>query len=321
MIDDTSFAGELIRHYREHRNLFVPEAQVREEFDILMQLHAWLPARIKPDDWLANFDEHERPYAVQMLHRFVFFPDHLTDELLAAAFHQISATIARGKTFRAAASDWNAFCDNSLLTYVTGEQPHPTDSGYLFARKARKFLGFSQQDIEFPDVAVRRLRAHPGRSVIFVDDFVGSGNQFRETWERKVKVDDNIECSFDDLHEAGAISGVFYCNAVSSEEGRKTIIAECPAVRVFSGNMIEADASFVSATSRKWPKELRDIGRMFIERLQGRYGYTGDDDGEEDWRGFHQLGLGLAFEHSTPDATLPIFHSNRKGWRPLVYLS
>jgi len=33
--------------------------------------------------------------------------------------------------------------------------------------------------------------------------------------------------------------------------------------------------------------------------------------------GFHNLGLGVAFEHSVPDATLPVFWHSSDDWKPL----
>jgi hypothetical protein len=307
---------ELIEIYDQHRRLFVPEAQVRAEFDALMTLHAWEPSKIKPEDWLENFDSVELPYALQMLHRFVFYPDHLTDELLASAFHQISGLSARKRTFSDAKSVWNSFCREVVLTYVEGEEPDPTDSGYTFARKARQFLGI--QDIRRPEDVVKLLWLGPPRPVVFVDDFVGSGNQFIETWERPVEVESGVFTSFAHLSALSKFGEAFYCNAVSTAVGKERIERRCPDLLVFAGNVISSESSFISKETRQWPAPLRNVAAKFIESLKDRVGYREDDGGEDDWGGFHHLGLGLAFEHSTPDATLPVFRSERNGWRHLV---
>ncbi len=288
---------------------------------MLMDLHAWDPARIKPRDWLENFNEAERPFALQMLRRFVFFPDHLTDELLRAAFHQVSASIAHGKMFRDGLQSWQIFCSNAILTYVTGEVPRPTDSGQLFARKARQALGFDEREIVPPNDAVQLLLDGSRKVVIFVDDFVGSGNQFCETWNRKIECSDGLYRSFANLSSTGKIIGAFYCNAVGTKKGHSKILNRCPNVHIFSGNLLNDDASFVDVASTQWPEPIKAASQGFIKGLQKRYGFVSENQGEEDWRGFHALGLGLAFAHSTPDATLPIFRSNRKGWRPLVMRS
>jgi hypothetical protein len=310
--------AQLARIYRENSALFVPEAQVWAECDSLIELHAWDPSRIKPRDWIENFTDAERPFALQMLHRFVFFPDHLTDELLAAAFHQISGLIAQGKEFPQANNDWEKFRAEAILTYVTGEKPNPADSGLLFARKARQTLGFAENEIVSPDDAVSRTADQPGQIVVFVDDFVGSGNQFCATWMRPVQCSDGSHKSFADLSATGALTAAYYCNAASTVRGLQKIASICGAVHVFSGNVIGPDSSFVDPASTRWPTALRDVGRAFVEGIKPRYDFLAENGGQSDWRGFHRLGLGLAFAHSTPDATLPIFHSERSGWQPLV---
>jgi hypothetical protein len=312
---------ELQGFYDENRELFIPEAQIRAEFDALLQLNSWSPAKIKPQDWLENFEVAEMPYALQMLHKFVFFSDDMTDHLLASAFHQISSQVARGKSFKTAEKDWDSFCNSAIITYVTGETPNPTDSGHLFARKGRQFLGLSEDSFCSPDEAVRNLNTRGYGHVVLVDDFVGSGNQFIETWQRPISVGRGNVASFKSLTAQQRISTAFYCNAVTTSAGAVAIAQNCPGVNVLAGNVLGPEFSFVSGHTRRWPAAAREIGERFVFSLRARYDFLAEDESEEDWRGFHALGLGLAFEHSTPDATLPIFHSERNGWQPLVRLA
>jgi hypothetical protein len=55
-----------------------------------------------------------------------------------------------------------------------------------------------------------------------------------------------------------------------------------------------------------------------LKRISERAGYIQENGGPDDWRGFHGLGLTVAFEHGIPDASLPIFFSERNGWKPLM---
>ncbi len=204
------------------------------------------------------------------------------------------------------------------MTYVTGESPHLSDSGILFARKAKRALGFREQDIVSPDAAIADLMATPGLPLVFVDDFVGSGRQFEATWHRKVECLDGTSRSFADLRDGGQLTQAYYCNAVSTAAGLARIAENCPGVMVLPGNVVGVEASFTDDGTRQWPSQLREIGRRFIAGVAPRCGFLASDGTEEDWRGFDLLGLGLSFSHSTPDATLPIFHSERNGWKPLV---
>ena len=66
-----------------------------------------------------------------------------------------------------------------------------------------------------------------------------------------------------------------------------------------------------------WPEHLKYSGPSFIQNISQRIGVP-DDEGPDDFRGFHRLGLAIAFAHSTPDATLPIFRWEGNGWFPLA---
>jgi hypothetical protein len=110
---------------------------------------------------------------------------------------------------------------------------------------------------------------------------------------------------------------IVYCNAVVTELGRNRISNACPFVVLVTGNVIPASYSWTSNSSLLWPEEERENGIAFIRRVSEHMGLGDDGGGERDWRGFNSLGLGIAFEHSTPDATLPLFHW-AEGWQPLV---
>ena len=83
--------------------------------------------------------------------------------------------------------------------------------------------------------------------------------------------------------------------------------------------MIPERYSLASAESLLWPEPIRADGIAFVESIGRRLGYNKSDGGEEDWRGFHRLGLALAFQHSVPDANLPLFFTDNNGWTPLVH--
>ena len=85
------------------------------------------------------------------------------------------------------------------------------------------------------------------------------------------------------------------------------------------GNVVPRAHTLVGGHSTLWssPALLADI-QALVKTYSEKLGYIEDAGGEQDWEGFHKLGLGLAFEHSTPDASLPIFYSQVNGWAPLV---
>jgi hypothetical protein len=215
-----------------------------------------------------------------------------------------------------ASARWRDFCGQALITIVQGEDPNPSDSGWLFARKARQAVGIDQNQLFQPREVVEKLAQGFTGPVVFVDDFVGSGEQFLKTWRRTYSHATGV-ASFESL--AAATSATFYyCNAMTTEYGRRRLNRHVPQLRISAGNVIPQRYSLADPQSMLWPEPIRDDGIAFIEKVGRRLGYDADNGGETDWRGFHKLGLALAFQHSVPDANLPLFFTDNNGWTPLV---
>ena len=247
----------------------------------------------------------------------MFFSDEIVDALFLSAFHSLSNHRPRGWWTRPEANRvWNEFLASAYITIVQGESANPADSGFLFARKARQILGMPEEQLLFPDQALKAAADGFVGPMIFVDDFIGSGEQFIKTWTRRRSIPGHGRISFEDLPRNSRHPFV-YCSAVLTEYGRSRILRACPTVKLVTGNVIPDTYSWTSAFSILWPDHERDAGIEFIRRVSAKIGLGDDAGGERDWRGFHMLGLGVAFEHSTPDATLPIFHWTET-WRPLV---
>ncbi|ARR53196.1 hypothetical protein HY78_06945 [Rhizorhabdus wittichii DC-6] len=297
--------------------VFPNESNVLEACGRLVDFGAWDQTKIDPEGWLGNFAASERPFALVLLSRFTFLADHLVDQLFRSAFQNLSAMLLEDwPVFSDACERWSAFCGEALITIVQGEDPNPSDSGWFFARKTRQAIGIDQNQLFEPREVIAKLVEGFSGPVVFVDDFVGSGEQFLATWRRQY-VHASGTASFATL-AASSSATFFYCNAMTTEYGRKRLHRHVPGVRISAGNVIPERYSLADPGSLLWPKSIRGDGIALVEAIGRRLGYKADDGGEDDWRGFHQLGLGLAFQHSVPDANLPIFFTDRNGWTPLV---
>ena len=103
--------------------------------------------------------------------------DHLVDQLFRSAFQNLS-NVLFGEEWPESGvvcEGWRRFCNRALITIVQGENPNPSDSGWLFARKARQTLGIDQDQLREPREVVAMLADGFSGPVVFVDDFVGSG--------------------------------------------------------------------------------------------------------------------------------------------------
>lgn len=296
----------------------IAPAQVNRDFvlakcNYFVNVQLWpLKSKINPEQWLSNFTSDEIDHAVHLLNSFIFFPDAIVNQLFVSAFQDLSRTIRRpSEPFISTRAAWKTFCSDVLITYVTGETPNATDSGYTFARKARQLIDITENRILSPNAVLNELIANGPRPVVFVDDFVGSGNQFLATWNRPVRIRDGHTMSFQHYASVSRQTDFFYCPLVCTQYGREQIVSKCPVVTLNSAHYLPPTYSAIADNSVIWPEHLRQTGPRFVETASRRAGIP-----EDKWRGYRNLGLALAFDHGVPDATLPIFYWN-SGWKPL----
>lgn len=288
---------------------------MRGKADFLVDTQLWpLHQRLDPHGWLANFDRNELPYAVHLLNSFMYFSSTLLDQLFVSAFRGLSRHVVSAKTRSNRIQEWKRFLNEVVVTFPTGETPSSADSGHLFARRSRDLIGIKEAKILSPDQALCQLEAGTTNCIIFVDDFVGSGVQFSRTWNRKHPT---LGTSFATRSKKAAT--VYYiplfCTEFALERTLAPLIAD---VRFLPVHILSSRYSALASRSVFWPESLKKDAPGFIERKSIELGIP-DTGGTlpEDWRGFAGLGLGIAFEHQIPDASLPLFYTTRSGWCPL----
>ena len=261
---------------------------------------------LDPVRWLDNFSNDEIEHALYLLNAFMYFAPTLVDQIFSSAIRTIGRLMSKNQ--------WKVFLDSVLVTLVTGEKPNVTDSGHLFARRARQ-LGIPEERITSPEHACTQIQRGFDGAVVFVDDLVGSGNQFIETWRRPYRT--QYESFMALAHVSRAT--FYYCPAFCTQLGLEQIKLACPEVTVTPGVFIPDNYGALAPDSVVWPTRLKSTAEQFLRSASRRAGIP-DTGGTEpdDWRGFASLGLTIAFENSVPDATLPIIYWECNGWRPLM---
>ena len=293
------------------------EAFVESKIQYLVDIHVWPESQcLDPRGWLSNFDQpEERPFALNMLNVFIYYNESIVDALFLGAVQQLSATVTESTySFDEAQEKWSSFLKTTLITYVEGEKPNPTDSGFTFARKARQVLGIAESQIKSPVDALHVLSTNDTHPIIFVDDFVGSGNQMIGSWHRPYCIGSGKISSFAAAFEHGA--KIFYTPIVATEYGLKRIRKRCIGLNLRPAHVIDEMYSLTSDKSILWPTALKSHAADFLFNASQRAGIV--DEPSLNWKGFHDLALPFAFSHGVPDATLPLYFWNRNGWTPLT---
>ena len=292
------------------------ELFIKSKVQFFADVHVWPEHGVlDPERWLGNFLDEERPFALNLLNVFLYYNDLLVDALFHRAVHELSSGItASSVSSSEAATQWQSFLRNLRVTYVEGEKPNPTDSGLLFARKARQILGIDEEQIVAPaDALLERLR-DGDRRILVVDDFVGSGNQMKETWHRVYADGSEDACTF--ASAAGRGAKVVYVPLVSTSYGLDNLTVCCPGLDVRPVHVLDNSYSLIHPKSVLWPDGLRADAQDFLLTASRRAGVV--DELGDMWKGYCGLALPIAFSHCVPDATLPLYYWEENGWAPLI---
>lgn len=295
---------------------------VAENWKFFVNAQLWpRAARFDPKGWLENFDAADQKYAIRLLEGFTYFADELVGALFKGAFQNLSQLVVQNKdNYFSASSQWTQFLESAIVVRVEGHHSSDADSGFIFTRLARDRLGVQEEQLLAPARALEQLKATPRGNVIFVDDFVGSGEQFENTWTKIHQLSDLGAASFKSVVGtigSGAVK-FYYCPLICTEVGGDYIAAKCPLVKVVPAHVLPESYSALSSSSVIWREDMKVEGPLFVERASVKAGIPFRDGQEGCWTGYRKLGLALAFAHGWPDAVLPIFTHQENGWKPLL---
>lgn len=279
----------------------------------------WAPEpKLRPSAWLNNFTANEeRLLAAILLDNFIFYTDRAADRLLLSAFDQLEDDVLGG-AISYPGHTANDLLRNFIFTPVEGENPRPTDSGKAMCGKLRDLAQVDDERFFDPHVALQC--AASGTPIVFVDDFIGSGQQLINTWKREYLAGPTP--SFAAAYSARPFPAV--CIAmVATDAAVRNVRGEGIPIEVVATHVLEdaygivhLDAPPVTPSIIDFQTSLRDFLRRHAPTLNlPTYLQAGDSP----LYGFHELGLLFSFERKPPDSTLPIlWASGPQEWICLV---
>ena len=141
------------------------------------------------------------------------------------------------------------------------------------------------------------------KKYIFIDDFIGTGNQVL----KKLKEDVTL------LREKNPHLEINYYVLIATEEG----LSKIREAKLFDNvnALYELDSTFKSLeeSSRYFEKKSKGIEIEFTKNKVNQYGSSLFANP----LGYEGCQLLLGFEHNTPDNSLPIFWSAENNWNPI----
>ncbi len=268
---------------------------------------------MRPNAWLRNFEDSDRYIAAVLLDKFNYYNETLTNRLLIASYNSISDGLSKGPQ-TPKSKDLVSAVSNAVFTLVEGENPNLTDSGYTFCRRARQVLRVDESLIVSPIDAL--THASKGGTVVFLDDFIGSGDQFKETWERKISASSPI--SFKEAQTSTNFNAIYISLACTSY-GLANINTIAPYVAVCSAHFLTEANTYkeIKHNGKNLRSEIEQLLHKYAPRLTPKESHMQQNLCKA--FGYKLRGLLFGFSHSIPDATLPIFWSpGTNNWEPLI---
>ncbi len=275
------------------------------------------PPRLSPRSWLANFTEQEeKATAAAILDRLTYFSSARVNDLFTGAYREWEAGRCEVPAVSppAATRAKNEWINAAVWTGIQGEEPNPTDSGYIFQRLVRNLLKIEQDNIVPQNTAAQH--AANGGNVVFVDDFIGSGRQVRQTWTRQ-----HDGTSFANVFNGATDRAALIC-LVATQYGLEQLRLKDISPQIYAAHVVGPDSSITGMDRRPYdpPAASKSNVLALLEKYSKHLKVDSYmDDAVSRTFGFHGLGLMLGFEHGRPDSTLPILWAEGPdSWTPLM---
>lgn len=291
--------------------------QVLRKCSTMHKARFWV-SDVRERAWINNFSSSPREqfFAAWILDHFVFFSDEMVDSLFKTAFSTMCQTFRGLFSPRVnAVAKAEQFLKEAVYTRVEGENPNPTDSGNLFCRKARQKLEIDESRIVEPALACEF--AFNGSPVIFLDDFTGSGEQLRTTFTRRYRSTPPysfFEVRNERTKRKQPFTAIYIC-LVATETALSNLQRNRIPVQVYATHIIGSNYSVKKGSPLFDYVEFETFLRKWSSQLE-LHGHMKKND--HPTFGFHELGLTVAFQHSVPDATIPIIWApGPSDWQPL----
>lgn len=191
-----------------------------------------------------------------------------------------------------------------LAPVIHLEDP-PIKSGTYVLRRLFKLLRLNQNWATWPQ---NLMQTQNLQLIIFVDDFCGSGKQFSDF----VKL-----AELDRVMAANPQCRFVYLTVAAHDHGIVHVRKEYPRIELIAGEVLDSTNHFFEGDGLRNFKVdgLRDRLRSEYDRIAKEVGFG---RGRVPALGFDEQALCYAFDHGTPNNTLPIFWNQRDLWTSLV---
>lgn len=288
-----------------------------EHYDYFRDVQACpLSDKFNYKGWLNNFvDKYDKELASLIIDFFNYYPENMVDQMLRTSVGRAGYELS--KHF----SDWKHedFKNRCYYSFIPGEDQNTSDSGYLFTRKLKNALKIPEERfIDYRDLHSFLESCKVPIPIIFVDDFVGSGQQCYRAWCINMGGFNNLtlkQISLTYNHK------FIYSPLIINQKGFDLLKNYCDGLILTPAHIINEEYNLFNQNCICWKGEKKyfEDGVNLILKKSKELGIPSTDGKSvNDEMGFNKQGLAIAFEHGAPDAIPAIFYWETENWAPLI---
>lgn len=178
----------------------------------------------------------------------------------------------------------------------------PTKSGPALARLYKRDIDINEWYIKWPWQVEEYYEKKGLKTVIFIDDVLGTGTQFNKFYEKHYS------------NMRGQIKFV-YIPLLASEKGIGNVKKSFPEIKISAVEVIKENDCFFTRKNSPNISEIKDIKDLYLKveknKIKKRFL-------EKFSLGYGELALTVSFSHATPNATLPLYWYESENFKPLV---
>jgi hypoxanthine phosphoribosyltransferase len=268
--------------------------------------------------WLSNFKTMEEKYcAAKLLDRFVYYSE---EDIISLIKYGLYELVLKRKILEHEVNNsflvsnqelvemQNNFFSTTLILPLLKD--NLSESSLAILRHLTNDLGFPEENILNNHRLDSKILSK-AKNLLIVDDFIGTGNQILQFWNQiKITIDDEdvivnkLKTKFPNLD-------IEYFCLVCTEEGYSNFHAE--------NNYVPLKITYCEMLSNKFKvfgkdsvyftnDEVEDC-RLILEDLCKK--------NDVELLGYNSLDYAIAFHHSIPDSSLPLFYKQTSTWKPL----
>jgi hypothetical protein len=258
--------------------------------------------------WLNNFQtDDEKYFAARILDALIFRSDAQT-RALALHLFQTSLPSALEENTPNETDQWidrlRGIADPGIrLVPVIRPCDPPTKSGPLVCRLLKRHLSLNDNWMIWPN-QVERHRSRGITTFVLIDDFLGTGYQFKRFFKELLESLQGNSCRF------------VYLPLVAYARGISRMQSKFAHLKIDSAEVLDESHRLFSDDCSAFIDGVNTVAmaRDFYSKLMTK---VGPNLRAASAFGYERLSLAFAFEHATPNATLPIFWASEAGLQPL----